>query len=94
LDSHFAVPDTSRTKGISCAPLVTEERVYISAFDGQVFGLDAASGEAVWNLRAARNSHTNSMSLATDGRRLFFATRGGFQAASPGEYAVFAVGDE
>jgi hypothetical protein len=53
--------------------------VDISAFDGQIYGLDAASGEEVWNLRTARNSHMNSMSLVSDGRRLVFATRGGFR---------------
>lgn len=92
--SHLTVPEAGGLKGISCAPLVTDEMVYVAAFDGQIYGLDVASGEEVWNLRAARNSHVNSMGLATDGRRLFFATRGGFRPANQGEYAIFAIGDD
>lgn len=90
--SYKTEPDSKGTRAIYCALLVTDRTVYIAVMDGQLYALDAMTGDERWVLRIAQDSEIDSGSLATDGRRLFVATRP--KTKERGEYGVFAIGEE
>jgi len=77
--------------GSVCAPLVSDKAVILGSTNGFLFALDALTGEFKWGLSLANHCQITSVGLATDGKRLFAATRGIRFAQNTG--AVFAVGD-
>ena len=80
-------------EGVSCvcAPLVSDKMVFLGSTTGFVFALDALSGEFKWGLPMANRCQVSGVGFATDGKRLFAATRGIRFPQNGG--AVFAVGD-
>jgi outer membrane protein assembly factor BamB len=74
-----------------CAPLVSDKMVFLGSTTGFVFALDALSGEFKWGLPLANRCQVSGAGFATDGKRLFVATRGIRFPQNGG--AVFAVGD-
>jgi outer membrane protein assembly factor BamB len=74
-----------------CAPLVSDKMVILGSTTGFVFALDAISGEFKWGLPMANRCQVSGVGFATDGKRLFAATRGIRFPQNGG--AVFAVGD-
>jgi eukaryotic-like serine/threonine-protein kinase len=75
-----------------CAPLVSDKLVYIGSTTGFVFALDTLSGEFKWGLPMANRCQISGAGFATDGKRLFAATRSVPMRANAG--AIFALGDQ
>jgi protocatechuate 3,4-dioxygenase beta subunit len=87
---RFALDRSNDRSPIYCAPLVSPDGdLYIAGMEGQVYCLDAISGQLKWKLRPSEKSEIDS-DLATDGKRLFFTTRP--DGNDLGETAIFAIG--
>jgi outer membrane protein assembly factor BamB len=76
---------------VVCAPIVTDDTVYIGATNGCLTAIDASTGNTRWAIALADNSEINSFALATDGKRLFVASRS--MRGPQGQSGIFAVGD-
>jgi outer membrane protein assembly factor BamB len=78
------------TKQTRCAPLVTDDTVYVGAADGQLYAFDSETGDQRWGIYVARGCEIGSFNLATDGHRLVVASR---SVRNGGQYGIYAVGD-
>jgi outer membrane protein assembly factor BamB len=77
--------------GSDCAPLISDKAVILGSTSGVLFSLDSLTGEFKWGLSLANQCQISSVGLATDGKRIFAATRG---ARIPQNVSgVYAVGD-
>lgn len=74
-----------------CAPLVTDDAVYIGSSIGFLTALDATTGESKWGVSVANGAEISSFALATDGKRLFAASRA--MNRTHLQLGIFAVGD-
>jgi outer membrane protein assembly factor BamB len=74
-----------------CAPIVTDDTVYIGATNGFVTAIDTANGSTRWSISLAENTEISSFALTTDGKRIFATSRPtlNFRARS----GIFAIGD-
>ena len=74
-----------------CAPLVTDETIYIGAMNGFLTAIDASTGNTRSAISVGDNAAISGFALATDGKRLFAASR---SAGNPrGQSGIFAIGD-
>src|SRR2546430_16174384 len=87
--SYATEPPPGKTKAIYCHPIVTEDAVYFTAGEGQLYGVERASGKLLFRIRPSDGSELFS-SPSTDGRRIFVTTRA--QLDQTGEGSVVAGG--
>jgi len=72
-------------------PLIAFGKIYLAAMEGQLYALNAKSGELLWKFRPSKASQLITDPV-TDGRRIFVATRLNWNDG--GEIGLFAIGEK
>jgi outer membrane protein assembly factor BamB len=74
-----------------CAPIVTDDTVYIGATNGFLTAVDASTSNTRWAISVESNSEISSFALAADGKRLFATSRPTLNPQA--QSGIFAIGD-
>jgi outer membrane protein assembly factor BamB len=86
----FEPPEVSDRKGLVYSfPIVTNRGAYFATGEGQIYAIDVQTSRVQWKLRPSEDSELFT-DLATDGRRIFAASRQ--TSEDSGECAIIAIG--